>query len=87
MIVDHSTLVLLEVPCLETSRSSKVRTQERLGVSHGDTGLSCLVVVAMGLCVVESRNGLATGAGVNFFCRQARTVTVIGVQSSKTDQR
>ena len=74
MIVDRGTPVLLKVSCLEKPRSSKVRTWELLGVSHWDRGLSCVVVVAIGVCVVETRNGLATGAGVNFFCRQARTM-------------
>jgi len=74
VIVDRGTPVLLEVSCLEKPRSSKVRTWERLGVCAWAHGSSCVVVVAIGVCIVETRNGMATGAGVNFFCRQARTL-------------
>jgi len=73
VIVDRGIPVLLEVSCLEKLRSSKVRNWERLEVSHRDRGLSCLVVVAISVCVVETRTGLATGVGVNICCRQART--------------
>jgi len=77
VIVDHGTPVLLEVSSLDKPRSSKVTTREHLKVSHWNHGLSCVVVVAIGVCVVETPNGLATGAEVNFFCRQDRTWGVI----------